>query len=375
MEKRQKGVQLHKFLILLFALVLCGCGKYPEYAGGQDYPFTVRETSGGRVVITLDGSKTPEDQWRVSKADEALSVAQKGKERKGKATYTLRPQKEHSAAQITFMRSDEDKEADSAMITMLFESVENAAGNGLDLHYVGCDVRDLEKGVTLGEDTAYAWKYAVSKDGSLILNLPNLPDLTMEVKNTDVTKGEDNPPEDEDSTWHSNADASEFAPGDTGSGIATSQEITEEGMRRIMDLPVSEEGFLTDRAMGDRWYEDPACHLQRDTFGVSRDEKTLLISLLGRSAGKCRISFESEESRIKMILDVVVDENGYPKVEKAETKGSGAKAGSKAEDADASEESEENKPDQKAEKETTEEYVENKVYIGTPGPEDANEDE
>ena len=61
----------------------------------SDYPITYESKKNGTMVLKLDGKKTKDLQWAMTVEDESIvSVAQKGKERSGKAKYVITPQAE-----------------------------------------------------------------------------------------------------------------------------------------------------------------------------------------------------------------------------------------------------------------------------------------
>ncbi|MBR6381527.1 MAG: hypothetical protein IKS07_07645 [Lachnospiraceae bacterium] len=95
--------------VLMLAL-LAGCGKKEIHREGEDthYPYTWQESKKGSILVTLDGSFTPEYQWSVendrSEEESPVRITAEGKEKNGRITYRITPVTE-GWANVTFVRS------------------------------------------------------------------------------------------------------------------------------------------------------------------------------------------------------------------------------------------------------------------------------
>ncbi len=102
MTMHKNGKNICKALIglALTAALLSGCGKSEKVTGGEDigYPYSYEVKSNGTVLLTLDGSTSPDARWTVAGWDETiLDIKEKKAEKDGKITYTITPVGEGSA--------------------------------------------------------------------------------------------------------------------------------------------------------------------------------------------------------------------------------------------------------------------------------------
>ena len=92
---------------LVLASSMTGCGKKEIHQGGEDtnFPYTWQEESKGRILVTVDGSYGDKNyRWVAESSDESiLKVSVAKKEKKGKASYHVKPVGE-GAADIKFIR-------------------------------------------------------------------------------------------------------------------------------------------------------------------------------------------------------------------------------------------------------------------------------
>ena len=204
--------------VILTALFLCGCGNRNVVYGGKDYPYEITEKGNGTIIVTIDGSKTPDYQWlfqrgggvtesmtgTIKKDDKKESgdekgfvVKQKGSERKGKSVFVIRP-KTYSpeGGSVTFLRV---KSQDSGKKTMGSNVLKNGKADIAAEIYlsVGMEKAGIfhKKMLTVGEHSEkeltgirkigatseYPAAYQVRNNGLLVLNLPMLKDWRMDV--------------------------------------------------------------------------------------------------------------------------------------------------------------------------------------------------
>ncbi len=134
MDKMTTVKRAALFALLIGALsVFTGCGKTEVFKGGTDYPYEIQQKGNGKLVVMLDGSKTPEYRWDcvlesvsyTRAADEEgnpgdplvqqppVTMKQKGKEKNGKAKFVFKPALESTNYTLTFTRHNPEKEKDA----------------------------------------------------------------------------------------------------------------------------------------------------------------------------------------------------------------------------------------------------------------------
>ncbi|MBR1692867.1 MAG: hypothetical protein IJ711_08855 [Lachnospiraceae bacterium] len=207
--------------VCILPLYLAGCGKTVIYKGGTDYPYEIREKANGRLVIRLDGSKSPEYNWEYTlEAEEftqmdldgnlmepqieepPVAIKQKGKEKNGKVKYLIKPTEERGSYQITFTRrrigtTEPTVSYNSAgLVEMIGEndvtdtisvriSVSANEKGKLLAHVEDISQQEMTGIVYVAQDTPYACHYQIDENGELVLTLPLLNDWEISMENID----------------------------------------------------------------------------------------------------------------------------------------------------------------------------------------------
>lgn len=111
-----------------------------------DYPVSYKPDKEGNIVVSLDGSKTPNLSWDVRVYDDSyVDVAIQGKESNGKATYVISP-KAAGMTRVDFVRTRDiaGLSVDEVYISLDVYVGESSEGFELtctDPYYInGCDV-------------------------------------------------------------------------------------------------------------------------------------------------------------------------------------------------------------------------------------------
>ncbi|MCR5476317.1 MAG: hypothetical protein K6E92_01670 [Lachnospiraceae bacterium] len=106
-----KNITRSALLICMLALLAC-CGKKEIHREGEgtNYPYTWQESKNGSILVTLDGSFTPEYEWSAEndRSEDAspVKITVEGKEKTGRVTYRITPVSE-GWANVAFVRSRE----------------------------------------------------------------------------------------------------------------------------------------------------------------------------------------------------------------------------------------------------------------------------
>jgi hypothetical protein len=122
MKRRYFVIPLVILVGLLVFLIITGIRSAQDnmdVLAGTDYPVSYSFNK-GIMTIKLSGRKTPDLHWEVQVSDENIvSVAQKGKERNGRAKYTITPIAP-GTGRVNFVRSTEiaGEKVDVAIISV-----------------------------------------------------------------------------------------------------------------------------------------------------------------------------------------------------------------------------------------------------------------
>ena len=99
-------------LALAGMVLLTGCGKNSTFqeGAGTNYPFSWKQKSNGQILVTLNGSYTPDYTWTAVSEDESVAVVEVKKEEKNSIVkYLITPMAEGRTT-VTFIRMNDTGE-------------------------------------------------------------------------------------------------------------------------------------------------------------------------------------------------------------------------------------------------------------------------
>ena len=99
-------------LALAGMVLLTGCGKNSTFqeGAGTNYPFSWKQKSNGQILVTLNGSYTPDYTWTAVSEDESVAVVEVKKEEKNSIVKYLITPKAEGRTTVTFIRMNDTGE-------------------------------------------------------------------------------------------------------------------------------------------------------------------------------------------------------------------------------------------------------------------------
>ena len=111
--RHSKSIKTTATILALAGMVLLtGCGKNNTYQEGADtnYPFSWKQKSNGQILVTLNGSYTPDYSWTAVSEDESIALVEVKQEEKNSIVKYLITPKAEGRTTVTFIRMNDTGE-------------------------------------------------------------------------------------------------------------------------------------------------------------------------------------------------------------------------------------------------------------------------
>ena len=355
-------------LLLVMFAALTGCGKKEVYTGGTQYPYEIEVASNGTMKVTLDGSMSPEHVWSCEpetytypQIDEEgyltdplvieppVTVKQKGKEKKYKAVFVVKPVSASDQYSLAFVRQnpqpaeetvsfnsaglpEESWEDISSRVSVSLTVKADEKGK-LKILFGGCNEQEMTGVVEMAKDSAYPYRYQIDSRNEFLLQLPNLCDWNYEMINTDEEGTPQADPEDTDeeeadaigSDGEEQSESIDYSQIDDPALLAELQKLDAQmdslKHDHISQVELSEYNMIPEPGQDPAWYQDQSLHIWKKSTTVASDLETINLKLFGQSEGYCRLTIESKLVGMKITFLLGCDQNGTLSVKKAEYEG------------------------------------------------------